>query len=575
MRHHTLQVNEETHRPAPLWFLLVVIAAAVGVYASTLKNPLLFDDEVIILKNPGIRTWQSFRHLFDRGYFQCFQELSYRPVVSLTYLVDHGLWGLKPFGYHLTNLLLHAALGAMVFLYLRSIVPGGLVAPAASLAYVVHPVLTEVVNVAGFREDSLCALFMFLSLLLYNRASRAAVSPAAYALALVSFLIALFAKETALILPALLVLQDLALRRGAGVWKKRVGLYAGFVAAAVLYGIVRFGVVKNPDELLVPYAAGSFGNTLLTMPWVVMRYLRILLFPMHLNIRYDFLSIASAADVRFVLSAIAILALLAIAVWRFRRSPLVAFAILWFFITLGPVSNLVPIGNLMTERFLTLPLLGFCLLLGGAMETAAVRRGLMPGAVVAMALVLVCYGAFTVARNVVWGDERLLVQQSVIGDPESGRAWDAVAQRAIEQRDWPRGRRLCERAQLLLEPLHQQDSRPVYDLGVCLRNLGELGDAKAQFDRILKGDPMYYMALLNLAEICRLRGDTACSWQKAAEATKVQPDNPEAWGYLAGLARIMGDRARECEALRRYVALTVRDDPRLAEALKRMDELCR
>jgi len=504
---------------SPLWFLCVLIPVAILVYAGSLRHPMLFDDEVVILKNPATKTWRSFGDLFRRQYFQSFQELSYRPVGSFSYLIDHTAftvlrrWVKEESVYHLTNVLLHAAVGAMVFLFLRSIVPRGWAAPIASLLYVVHPVLTEVVNVAGFREDSLCALFFFLTLALYNAATHNDVRRGWYALSLAAFLLALLSKETALILPILLALQDAMFRLKKGQWRRRVPLYAGVLAVAALYAIVRFWLMRNPQERSVEYAAGSFANTICTMPYVLMRYIRLVLFPVHLNIRYDFAAITTPGDARFVFSVAALLALTAIAVWRLKKDPLVSFGILWFFVALGPASNLLPIGNLMAERFLTLPLLGFCLTVAAAVERAAGRAGRAGGrsAYIAVGIVIACFAVLTAGRTgTVWRGKRALAQQSVIGNPQSGRAWDAVGQVYIEKKgeeDWKRGKRLFERALRLNAQAGRPDSHPVYHLGVCLLGLGEYERARAQFERIKEGDSLYVEAMVRLVQVAGHLGD--------------------------------------------------------------------
>lgn len=553
---------------------LIGVAVAVlgaALYVNTLWNPFQFDDEVVIERNPYLRSWRNVVHLFSGEYFVRFQEMSYRPVVSFTYLAESAIWGTRPFGFHLTNVLLHAAVGAAVVVFLTTLhLPAVLVASAAAL-YVSHPVLTEVVNSAGFREDSLSALGMFLALAFYNRATEGRGSTAGLAASAVCFLVALFAKESALIMPALIVAQDLVLRRRV-VQRRRqvVGLAAPAVSAG-FYVAIRFMVMRNPLAPEVRYGAGTLLNTLLTMPWIIVRYVRLMVLPMHLNIRYDFMPVQELLDGRFIAGVCVIVALLAYAAWRVRRTPLDAFAILWFFIALAPVLNLVPIGNLMAERFLAVAVLGFCVLVERAVHVAGRRAHV--AAWFAVGLIVVAFGMLTVARNRVWGDERALRQQSVIGNPESGRAWDAVAQLAIDRQEWERGKHLERIALERLDRLGQQDSRPVYHLGVCLKNLGELEEARRQFERILPGDSLYYMALLNLAEICRRRGDAQCAEQHAWRAARVEPERPNAWGALAGLYRWTENRYREREVLERLLETLPPGDPNRVQVVKRLRSL--
>jgi len=569
-----------------VWCVLVPIVVAIFVYANSLTNPLIYDDESVILKNYNIRTWENFRHLFDKEYFVRFQELSYRPLPSFTYLLDYSTWGAsedgtpRAFRFHLTNVLVHASVGAIVFLFVISIVPRRSVATLAALVYVVHPVLTEVTNIAGFREDSLCALFFFLTLILFNQFFRSRFSALRYALSLTAFFFALLSKETAIVLPVVLVLQDAMFSDRPFNWKQRILPYAGLGAVLTFYIIVRFVLMKHPVEMKIPYAAGSLVNTIYTMPTVLVIYARLLFFPIHLSALYDLPPIVSPADVRFLLSVAIMLALVLYALLNIRKRSVVSFGILWFFITLAPVSNLVGIGNLMAERFLTVPLIGFCLLVGVWLHTASecggVRKVL---GIVVTGVFVVSLATLTITRNTTWGNERLVWRQTAICNPESGRAWDAVAQQYIrvdvapEHKDWKRVERLTTQAIEFNTRLNRQDSNPYYHRGMARRHLGRLYEAERDLVIILPGDQNHPRAVLQLGAIYHQQRRLSEAKKKYEEAATLIPHSADPWRGLAHVARMERNKKAELQALMEAAKRMPTDSPLLPGIRKRISQL--
>src|SRR3990167_5471853 len=98
--------------------VLVVVCLSQFVYLNSLSNQFVYDDEFTIVTNYFIKTWNNLPSLFNKDYFKFSGELSYRPVVTLSYFIDYTLWELNPFGFHLTNTLLHALNSVLLFFLL-------------------------------------------------------------------------------------------------------------------------------------------------------------------------------------------------------------------------------------------------------------------------------------------------------------------------------------------------------------------------------------------------------------------------------------------------------------------------
>src|SRR3989337_4426990 len=96
----------------------LILLISIAIYSNTLKNGFVYDDEFTIVNNTLIKNFSNISKLFTKEYFSTSGEMSYRPVVTLTYFLDYALYGIKPWGYHLTNLLLHAMNGVILYIFL-------------------------------------------------------------------------------------------------------------------------------------------------------------------------------------------------------------------------------------------------------------------------------------------------------------------------------------------------------------------------------------------------------------------------------------------------------------------------
>ena len=151
--------------------IFVIVCLSQFVYLNSLSNQFVYDDEFTIVTNYFVKTWNNFPLLFNSDYFKLSGELSYRPVVTLSYFIDYTLWKLNPFGFHLTNTLLHTLNSVLLFFLLTRIFNCRTTSFIAALVFSCHPVLSEAVNAISYREDLLATTFFISSFILYIKAS--------------------------------------------------------------------------------------------------------------------------------------------------------------------------------------------------------------------------------------------------------------------------------------------------------------------------------------------------------------------------------------------------------------------
>jgi protein O-mannosyl-transferase len=349
--------------------LFILIALSLSLYAMTMRNGFVTDDNMQILQNSFVKDPQDLSQAFrgDVWWFAnqratTFHRGSnyYRPLQILAYTAEYALFGERTWAWHLVNILLNATVVTLVYLLLL-LLSDTHFAFWAALCFALHPMHTEVVAWIASMPELLCAIFLFGAAIFYHRA-RSSVKPAwSLLLSAIFFVLALFSKETALLFPLILVAYEY-LYRGVDLRElKRSALWIlpslGIVTAYVFLRIAALGG-------FAPYSIGQRGRLspwelFLAIPPLILRYVGKLIVPIGMNYFYSFplhttLSWAS-------IGGWALLAFLASAILMLRaRQPLLSFSLAWFLLTLAPALSLNTVGeNFFTERYLYIPSLGF------------------------------------------------------------------------------------------------------------------------------------------------------------------------------------------------------------------------
>jgi Tfp pilus assembly protein PilF len=516
-----------------------VVAAAGGLFAHLVRYPFLpWDDDLLLLRHTE---WRGLGPAQLRFMWST-TELGHRvPLTWLSWALDHAVWGLWPGGYHLTNVLIHAANAGLVYALGRTLLSRRsapaepaltLGAGLAALLFAVHPLRVETVSWITERRGLLSALLVLLATALYlgaverDGASRVARLGGSAGL----FALALLAKSSVVSWPAaLLVLDWYPLgrlgspgERRRALREKLVYLPPALAAAALSYQAQTAGwdqrVASGPERILnAAYTlASQLGRTLV---------------PAGLSPLYEAPAHLDLREPRFAASALAVLALTVLFVALARRWPAGLAAWLGHAALLAPVLGLVPLGDILTaDRYSYLAGLGWAWLAGAGLVLVLERgrRGLV-GARAGRAVV-------TGAGVVVLGLAVLAVQQS---------------------RVWRDGRSLWERA-LRVDP---RSGLPHAQLANLLEKEGDVTGALAHHRRAAAARPGDGRVLLGLGRALLQAGDPAGALPVLVEAERRRP-TAEAHVSL-GLARsLTGDRDTAILHYRTAIAL----DPRVAAA---------
>jgi hypothetical protein len=386
---------------APRWFrlaLLTAFGAAFCAYANSFANGFTIYDFPLFLNNERIRHLSNIPSFFADAHWGGTAEWGfYRPLATVTHALDYFFFGRSGAPMRMVNIALHGINAMLVMRLALALGCDAVAATISGLVFALHPVQTDAIDQIATRSDLLAACFTFLALLVYVRTRRAAAASLLY-------LCGLFSKEMAITLPAVIVLYDLLYDRPARAreWLSRLGPFA--LAAAAYLG-VRLLVIPGGS---VHYFGGASRFVIaLTMAKVFAIYLRLYVAPWPLSITYGPHVIPNAhglGDLDVLVALALHAALCGLAFGLRKRDRRLAFAILFFYITLAPVSHLVTsTPTIAGERFLYPGTFGFALILGlvGARALERVRPLARPALILGGGL----YLGLTWLRNVEWRTE--------------------------------------------------------------------------------------------------------------------------------------------------------------------------
>ena len=522
--------------------LLLIIIIGGGIYANSLPNSFVYDDLVTVEENLFIRDWGNLSKFFSADYYSRSEEYSFRPLVTLTYFSDYAIFGLKSWGYHLTNLILHLLTGVVIFFLCKKLLPGKVAALLAALIFIIHPVQTEAVNGISFREDLLCCLFFSLSLLIYISGERLKkrvlnndrdnmvetdlkIKPTWFGLSIFFFLLALLSKEMAVTFPLVIVAYEVIIRRERIIVIFRPRIIILFLISGI-YFVARFLLLFQQGTLP---AAPEFGNVF-TRLFLAFKGLglsgRLAFFPVNLTVEYadPFPSVVWS---NYLMIPALLTAALLIAVWIRRKNRLAGtFGLIFFVITLLPILNLVPNSRLGAERFAYLPMLGISLWGAETLSRYWLNSKKKMYVSLLIGLIFLALAAGTVSRNRAWRDNLSLFTRAVAVSPLSSKAHHGLGNELFRI---GRPEAAVYEFKKAIEIFPRE---PLYynSMGVAYGEMGRFDDSLIQFQassRLNPGDPL---VLMNLSTLFLRTGDIPRAREAINKYITARPFDPD--GYI-------------------------------------------
>jgi len=288
---------------------------------------------------------------------------NWHPLTMLSHMLDCQIYGLRPWGHHLTNVLLHAANSVLLFLALMRMTGAVWRSACVAALFAAHPAHVESVAWVSERKDVLSSFFCLLSVWSYARYAEDLKSQISnfkffYALALVFFALALMAKPMAVTLPFVLLLLDfwpLGRVSRASLSRLVIEKTPLFALSAIWCGITIWA--QGIGQAVATEADLPISERVIHTTIAYLDYLRVLVFPWHLAAYYPYEH--HVPLIRGVSAGAALALMTWLAVAEARQRPWLAVGWLWFLGMLVPVIGLVQVGGQgWADRYVYLPSIG-------------------------------------------------------------------------------------------------------------------------------------------------------------------------------------------------------------------------
>ncbi|MFQ5354258.1 MAG: tetratricopeptide repeat protein [Thermodesulfobacteriota bacterium] len=572
------------------------------IYSVTLTGDFVYDDNVQVIGNPWIRDFSKIPALFvssTMSYVPGQTANTYRPVFYIIYMVEYFFFGLRPWAWHLVNVVLHG-MNALALYFLASILittkdhytatkkftqkkSAPLIPFFAALVFALHPINSEVVAWVGTIPELVYTLMLLSAFILYLLAERSPGRAVPYlAFSIACFFAALLSKETGMALIIIIPLYEFSrhgmksLRR----WK----VFLCYLVVAAIYMALRTHALGGMTQMRIMNM--TFYEGLLNVLPLISRYLGKLLMPINLSIVYSFEPVHSPLDIMFIIGVLASAAFGAL-IYYLRKERTLAFFLIWILIPLLPVlyMPILSIGGF-ADRYLYLSTVGFACfaatLVFKVSQKLRVEEKHTTLLSAALVLVLLLNSAASIKRALVWRNDYSLWSDTVTKSPNShyvlyNLGWalhrkggqDNLEKALMWYKEAIRVKPDKEEAHYNSALIYQNSgndemalkhymvslrlrpSHPVtyYNIAMIYQAQGRLSKAIEFYKRALNINPDYEDAHYNLAWAYQERGDYDMALVHYREVLRLSPRSAETH-YNIGV--IYEERGLPGRALREY-----------------------
>ncbi len=555
-------------RPA---ILLPTLALATAVlYSGTLFFEFVWDDKAQIVDNPLIRSLGKLHKVFisDLWYHTGRFQLYYRPLFVIWSMLNYAVIGLRPWGWHLTAILVHIAAVLAMFWMVRKLGMEYWTAALAAVIFALHPIHIECVAWISAVSDSMATAFAALSFVgfLHVR-DQHEEHRVLWQLVSCFFLAgALLTKEIALGFTALVAVY-------AWLFPTAKETSLSQRLRAVVFASLPYAAVTIGYLLLRKYAlaqvTGSFDpmhtqrDVLLTLPYVLTFYLRQLMCPVGLTGLYYFPYVSLQHLGKFVVPLLLLFGLVGLLYFwaRKRNDPLVFFAALWMVIGLAPALYLRAFteGDFVRDRYIYFGSIGFAILAAKAIRIIPAPKAWNATTLQGTAIIALCvvYVGMSLVQQTYWDSDLLIYTRGYQLYPKNpytevglareysrlgayDRAIPLVEDAFRRRRDYlygayaladvyiaagryEQGRAALQYAQDLM-PQYAKSDTGAAAVAAMWGKLGDYDRALALCSQVLARDPDLFSAVYNCGNIQMMAGNYDAAERLLRRAIQLSPE---------------------------------------------------
>lgn len=474
-----------------VFFFLVLI-----IYGQTISFDFvhLDDTKIIVDNNDKISSLSNIPDAFVTGYGFDQGTPYYRPIVTLSFIIDSQFSGVKPVFYHISNFLLHYLSICLLFLLLVELKIGKQIAFLLALIFAVHPLLTNAVVWIAGRNDMLAALFSILSLLYFIRYTLT-VSDKNFLLHILFFLIAILSKEVALILPFLILVYLFLYQRNKLCFKYLYKFLFVWAAAIILFQIIKTIVVTDIGNLT--YGIPAILNNIQVIPEILFK----VFVPINISVLPTFTSTKSLIGAAFFIIII---------LFPFLRKSIdkknYYFGVIWFLIFVMPGLVIYYADQSLKFDYLDsriyLPIIGILILVGEVFKDFRIDFTNKKQLYVFGSLIIL-FSVLTFLQSKKYKDGIVFAESAVLSNPQKPFFYHKLADYYFGVKDYQKAVEYTKSA-LQLDP----DNFMYYkNLILAYSNLNQYNNAINAIYEALKFAPDNFELLRGLMIIYFRKGD--------------------------------------------------------------------
>jgi len=520
-----------------VFFTLPAILSIVFLsYFPVLKNDFVqWDDDVHLLDNISIQAldWEHVGDIFRNKVNNI-----YIPLTSLSFAAEHYFFKYNPFIYHLDNLILHLLVVIFIFFIGLRLGLSILASGIASLLFGIHPIHVESVAWVTERKDVLYAVFYAAAALSYlcyldNRKYKFLV------MTTILGVLSVLAKPMALSLPLILLFLDWFKKRKMDS-KAILEKIPVCILMAAITCVTYFAHARIPGTNVV--------EGLLIWPWTFTFYLRQFLFPFFSVPVYRLPQPIMFFNFEYLIS-IAVFIFIIFSLIRLKHHRWFRFAVLFYFFSIFFLLRFDDLAdtNIVADRFMYLPSLGFCFLFGlGAERLFKWKKSSVVGLILLIAIL--CFKSFQQCR--IWTNSVTLWQHqlkyfpkerialnnlaTVLRDKEEYKAAEEEYRKVLREQgmEFVKNDQKVNYIKELYERAVQADPYFVdsyYNLGQLYKDLGRKEEAAAYYQQTIRLDPFYKDAYFSLGNLFRDSGDVSNAIKAYQQTLAVHPEDEDVY----------------------------------------------
>lgn len=495
------------------FLLLIVLLSVIGFYSPTLKNGFIYlDDDTHILENTTIRAL-SANHI--QKIFTTTVDRVYAPLTFLSFAFEYHFFKYEPFIYHLNNLLLHLAVSALVFYLAIRLGLSDISAFIAALLFGIHPMHVESVAWITERKDVLYAFFYMLALHSYWEYldKRKIIF---YLSSIIFGFLSILSKPMALSLPLVLFLCD---------WFKKRPFDKSMLIDKIPHFVYIVPIAWITYSLNARIPGENIHSGFIIWVWTCVFYIHKFFYPVTLVPMYALPEPITISNPHYF-GAVGLLILFAVILLRLRHNPWVIFAALFYFLSmffLFRYDNAVD-KNIVADRFIYLPCLGICFLVGHAAEKLLKQKAIQKIVFFALVLTAGLLGTKTFHQTQLWKDNILFWNHELKHYPKNPTAY---------------GNR-----------------------GEAYKDIGKYDLAMADFNNAIAADSKYAEGYNSRGQLYAARGNMRAAENDFLKAIELNSRFDEAYNNL-GIVYLMKEDPKQAVL---YFQKAVHIDPRNVEA---------